>query len=312
MLKAINKIPAGTFLVPLIVSMILFTFWPNLFHIGGLTESLLTSSGTGFISAVLSFSTGTRINIKVLKRLLKHQGVLLLTKVMIALILSFAFLAVFGTDGFLGVSSIAFVGAMFSLNPAVQVSILDNYGYKEDSAIMGLSAAVTLPMLPLIVFMLFYSNASLTELDWMPIVSALLPFLIGITLGNLDPAIGKLFGPLVGALLPFLGWNLGQSMNLKDALSAGLPGLLLTLIFIVIMSSLYLVDRFILKKDGISALAMMTVAGISTVVAPTIAEVFPHLQAEVTAANSQILLASIITSIFTPLFIGYTQKNRQA
>lgn len=218
MLKAINKIPAGTFLVPLIVSMILFTFWPNLFHIGGLTESLLTSSGTGFISAVLSFSTGTRINIKVLKRLLKHQGVLLLTKVMIALILSFAFLAVFGTDGFLGVSSIAFVGAMFSLNPAVQVSILDNYGYKEDSAIMGLSAAVTLPILPLIVFMLFYSNASLTELNWMPIVSALLPFLIGITLGNLDPAIGKLFGPLVGALLPFFRLEFGSIDESKRCL----------------------------------------------------------------------------------------------
>ena len=311
MLKAINKIPAGTFLVPLVVSMILFTFWPKLFHIGGLTEALLTSSGTSFISAALSFSTGTRINMNVLKRLLKHQGMLLLTKVIVASVMSVAFLLLFGTDGFWNISSLAFVGAMFSLNPAVQVSILENYGYKEDSVIMGLSAAVTLPMLPLIVFMLFYSNASLSELNWMPIVSALLPFFLGIALGNLDPALGQLFGPLVGGLLPFLGWDLGQSMNLKDAFSAGLPGLLLTLMFLIIMSSLYLVDRFILRKDGVSALAMMSVAGISIVVAPTIADVFPHLQAEVTAANSQILLASIITSIFMPFVIGYTQKKRQ-
>jgi len=40
MLNAIKKVPAGTFLVPMLVSAFLYTFWPNLFQIGGLTEHI--------------------------------------------------------------------------------------------------------------------------------------------------------------------------------------------------------------------------------------------------------------------------------
>lgn len=41
MLNAIKKVPAGTFLVPMLISAILYTFWPNLFQVGGLTEHIL-------------------------------------------------------------------------------------------------------------------------------------------------------------------------------------------------------------------------------------------------------------------------------
>ncbi|WP_373752085.1 2-keto-3-deoxygluconate permease, partial [Jeotgalibaca porci] len=46
-MKFINKVPAGIFIVPLVVSMILFTFFPNLFRIGGITESFLSANGSG-------------------------------------------------------------------------------------------------------------------------------------------------------------------------------------------------------------------------------------------------------------------------
>ncbi|MBA5728337.1 2-keto-3-deoxygluconate permease [Aerococcaceae bacterium INB8] len=38
MLKSINKIPSGTFLVPMILSAFIYTFWQELFHVGCLTE----------------------------------------------------------------------------------------------------------------------------------------------------------------------------------------------------------------------------------------------------------------------------------
>lgn len=99
MLKIINKVPAGTFLVPLIVSMVLYTFWPDLFKVGGFTEAMFSSTGVNIISGLLAFATGSRINIQILKRLLKHQGALLLVKIVFATILSFAFLALFGHQG---------------------------------------------------------------------------------------------------------------------------------------------------------------------------------------------------------------------
>lgn len=309
MLRQMNKISAGTFLLPLIASMVMYTFWPNLFKIGGFTEAIFSHSGVSFISGMLAFATGSRINIQSLKKLLKHQGALLLVKVLLAIVFSTAFLYFFGNEGIWGISGVAFVVIMFSINPALQLSILENYGYEEDAIIMGLSTAVTLPMLPMIFYSLFFSAGDLGGINWTPILSALIPLIVGFVFGNLDPDIGKLYSPIVAALLPFLGWNLGQTMNLIDALSAGMSGLLLTVLFLSLMSLLYLADTKLLKSDGISGLAMMSVAGVSTIAAPAIAEAFPQVSADVLEANSQILFASIITSILIPMIIGRKYKN---
>lgn len=56
MLKLSSKVSAGTFLVPLIVSMVLYTFWPDLFKVGGFTEALFSSSGVNIISGLLAFT----------------------------------------------------------------------------------------------------------------------------------------------------------------------------------------------------------------------------------------------------------------
>lgn len=310
MLKLINRIPAGTFLVPMLLSMIVTTLWPGLFNIGGLTEGLLSGSGTAFISGILAFAVGTRIELSTIGSLLKHQGSLLLLKIIIATVLSVAYLYVFGNDGVLGIPAISLMAVLFSVNPAVQVSILENYGYKEDAVVMGLSTAVTLPMLPLIVYSV-YASGGLAGVDWVAIFSVLFPMLLGLLFGNIDPDIRKLYGPTVGIMLPFLGWNLGQAMNIAEALQAGVSGLLLTILYVVIMSSLYLADRYLLKFEGISGLAMMSVAGVSTIVPAVLAESFPELAQYTTTANSQILLAAVITSILTPIITGRLYRSQK-
>lgn len=45
MLNAIKKVPAGTFLVPMLTSAFIYTFWPNLFQVGGLTEHIFGGQG---------------------------------------------------------------------------------------------------------------------------------------------------------------------------------------------------------------------------------------------------------------------------
>lgn len=73
MLKSINKIPAGTFLVPMILSAFIYTFWPDLFHVGGLTEGLLSGSGMPFITGALSFFSGTGMKLGALKKVVKNH-----------------------------------------------------------------------------------------------------------------------------------------------------------------------------------------------------------------------------------------------
>lgn len=75
------------------------------------------------------------------------------------------------------------------------------------------------------------------------------------------------------------------------------------------MSLLYFADTKWLKADGVSGLAMMSVAGVSTIAPPAIAEIFPEVADYVLVANSQILFASIITSIIIPIVIGRKYKH---
>lgn len=49
MLKLISKVSAGTFLVRLIIRIVLDTFWPNLFKLGGFIEALFSSPGVNHI-----------------------------------------------------------------------------------------------------------------------------------------------------------------------------------------------------------------------------------------------------------------------
>ena len=58
MLNAIKKVPAGIFLVPMLISAILDTFWPNLFQVGGLTEHIFGGSETNGIVGAIVFLLG--------------------------------------------------------------------------------------------------------------------------------------------------------------------------------------------------------------------------------------------------------------
>ena len=115
MLNAIKKIPAGTFLVPLILSMVTYTIWPELFLIGGMTQSLFSGQELGFLTALVTFLSGTLIDLKQLGKLIKRQGVLFLAKAVISLALSWLYFTLFGAAGIFGISSVAFVSTITSV-----------------------------------------------------------------------------------------------------------------------------------------------------------------------------------------------------
>ena len=302
MLEKLNRIPAGTFLVPMILSMITYTFFPNLFMIGGLTQQLFSGQGVGFLAAVLTFFSGTLIDLKQVKKLLKRQGALFLFKTVFSLILAWGYIALFGPEGILGISGLAFASAITSVNTAIYLMTAKSYGTKLDTGAYGLFGILALPVLPTILYSFIYSGGG--GIDWTPVVSILIPFIVGLALGNIDPNFTELFGPGVSALLPLLGWNLGQGVNLIEAVRAGLPGLLLTGFFVVTMSSLVVMDKHVLGHDGLYGMSMITVAGLSSSSPAIIAATFPQMTSYVASATTQVLLASVLTSVIMPILIA--------
>lgn len=309
MVKFLRKLPAGLFLVPLVLSMIVYTIAPDLMMTGGMVQSLFSGEGIGFMVAALTFYSGTLLNIQRLVRVLKRHGVILLVKAIISVIISFAYIYFFGQEGVLGISAVAFVVAICSTNPAIYMSIVESYGDDDDPTAFGLAGMFSIPLFPIFVFSLVVGTAG-GGMDWTPLITTLIPLIIGIVLGNIDQEFGKVFSPGIGAILPLLGWNLGQGMNLVVALKAGGPGLILTVVFILLNAYLYFLDYNILDNNGVVGLALISVAGVSVSTPAVLGGLYPELVGTfVVDATSQLMLVCVITSILAPI-ISQRQYRR--
>lgn len=308
MLEKIRRIPAGTFLVPMILSMITYTIWPNLFMIGGLTEALFSGQGVGFLAAILTFFSGTLIDVKQLGKLIKRQGALFAYKAIFGLLLSWGYIALFGQEGIFGVSGLAFVSTITSANTAIYLLTAKSYGSRLDTGAYGLYGILALPVLPIIFYSFLYSGGG-SGIDWTPVFSILIPLVLGMILGNLDNDFTELFAPGISALLPFLGWNVGQGVDLIEAIRSGLPGLLLTVFFVLTMSTVVVLDRNILKNDGLYGMALITVAGLSTTSPAIVATTFPQVSQYVSGATTQVLLVAVLTSVLVPIVIARVARK---
>lgn len=309
MVKALRKLPAGLFLVPLILSMIVYTIAPDLMMTGGMVQSLFSGEGIGFMVAALTFYSGTNLNFKRLVRVLKRHGIILVVKAIISIIFSFAFIYFFGQEGIFGISAVAFVVAVCSTNPAIYISIVEAYGDEDDPTAFGLTGLFSIPLFPIFVYSVVAGSAG-GGMDWTPVITTLVPLFIGVILGNIDAEFGAVFSPGIGAILPLLGWNLGQGMDLVAAVKAGGPGLILTVVFILLNSYLYFLDYNILGNNGVVGLALISVAGVSVSTPAVLASLYPELVGVYAVdAMSQLLLVCVITSILAPI-ISQRQYKR--
>lgn len=297
MLKFMRKIPAGTLLIPMLIAALLNTFVPGLFNIGGLTEALFTPKGANYVVGLVSFCSATSIDIKKIASVLKKQGVLLLVKIIVCFVFGYGYISLFGQEGIMGVSAIAFIVAICSVNPSVYLAIVSDYGDEDDKVAFGLVGLVCIPAFP----MLVYSITNGGSVDWTPIISTIIPIILGMIIGNIDKDMAGLFSPGLPLLMPFLGWSVGSGINLVQAVQSGFSGIVITLFYyIVLLPPIYLTETKILKFDGMSTLGMSTIAGLSAAMPMMFVSNNPELFEIATQATSQITFGVVLTSIITP------------
>ncbi|MBG9982822.1 2-keto-3-deoxygluconate permease [Aerococcaceae bacterium DSM 111020] len=304
-----EKVPVGTFLIPMLISAVINTISPGFFReIGGVTNALFGGQGNTFIIGMLTFISGIGIDVNSLIKLFKRHGLILLTKFILVVVLSLLYINVFGMDGIFGISALAFVIAMIAVNPSLYISLVEDYGDEMDPAAFGLTALFSIPAFPMLIFGLGGSG----NVDWMPIISAIIPMIVGIILGNLDPDFRQLFDNGIALLIPVLGWNIGQSLNLIQGLQAGIFGVLLAVLYYIVNSPIVLLDKKILKNDGIAATSMLSISATSASFTIVLAQAFPELSRYVQEATAQIILAAIITIVLTPIIVTKMTEKQQS
>ncbi|MCY3030395.1 MULTISPECIES: 2-keto-3-deoxygluconate permease [Aerococcus] len=314
MLKQIAKIPAGTFLVPMIISMLLISFFPGMYDVFGGTTQAAFQNGTSAVIGFLVFAAGTTLDFKKIGPLLKRHLPMVVFKLVLSTLYILVFYWLFGVEGVLGINLLTFACVMYSLNPAVALAIHSEYGDRQFGAVYGIYGILGMSFTPLILLSLLTASGGGAGIDWDPIISIFIPLIVGALLGNIDPDFADFFSPLIGKLLPFLGWNLGVGMNLMDAVSSGLSGLLMAVLFMALMFPLILFDKYVTKvNDGVDGVAIWNVAGMSVANPAIIGAALPAVFAsQVTSATAIVMMVCIITSLASPALAQKLSKESES
>lgn len=295
-LRFMHKVPAGTLNVPMAATALVHTFWPQALQIGGATTAMF-ATGTTTLIGIMLFLAGSQFALTQVVPTLRRGAVLVLAKLMIAVVGSIVVLRLLQPDGFWGISVIALVTALAATNPGIYLSICTEHGDEIDQAAFGLLNLISVPAIAVLCMGLGAGGG----FDTMVLVQILVPFLAGMLVGNLDPEVMAFLKPGEAVLLPFLGFCFGSVIDLRLVVSAGLSGLVLTALYIVVnVPFLLLVDRLLLRRPGYAALGVATAAGISIAVPGIYATAHPAYAPYAQVAAAQIAMVVVVTSFLMP------------
>ena len=300
--RTIEKIPGGMMLVPLFLGALCHTFSPGAGkYFGSFTNGMIT--GTVPILAVWFFCMGASIKLSATGTVLRKSGTLVITKILVAWVVAAIASRILPEHGvevgfFAGLSTLALVAAMDMTNGGLYASIMQQYGTKEEAGAFVLMSLESGPLMTMVIL----GTAGIASFEPHVFVGAVLPFLIGFALGNLDPELREFFSKAVQTLIPFFAFALGNTIDLSVIAQTGVLGILLGVAVII-------ADKLIGGGDGTAGIAASSSAGAAVATPVLIAEMVPAFKPMAPAATSLVATSVIVTSILVPIITALYAKR---
>jgi 2-keto-3-deoxygluconate permease len=153
--------------------------------------------------------------------------------------------------------------------------------------------------------MLIFVGAGLAVIPWLTMVSVIAPIAVGAIIGNLDDDIRNFFGSHEPIIVPFMAFTLGQTINLKSVVTAGIPGVVLGITVVVVTGFVCIIADKLLGGSGIAGAAASSTAGNSAAVPQAVALADKSYIPVAEAATVQVAASVIVTAILTPLLTSW-------
>jgi 2-keto-3-deoxygluconate permease len=152
--------------------------------------------------------------------------------------------------------------------------------------------------------MAFMAGTGLANIPWITLWAVVVPILIGMLLGNLDDDIRAFLKPGVMLSIPFFAFPLGAGLSLNQLVEAGIPGIILGLLTLVITGGgSYFVYKFLVPKSLRKGNAAATPAAF--------AAVDPSFAAYAPIATAQVGASIVIAAILCPLLVDFLARRER-
>ncbi len=309
-LKTVKKIPGGLMVVPLLLGAIINTFLGGTIWkmFDGTFTTYLWKSGAMPILAVFIFCNATTINFKKAGVTIYKGVTITLVKVGMGIIIGLICGKLFGEAGFLGLSTLAIVGALANSNGGLYAALAGEYGDATDVGAVSILSINDGPFFTMVAL----GAAGVAKIPMSVLVGCIIPVIVGCILGNLDEDIRKFCEPGASMLIPFFAFPLGAGLNIMNLLKAGAPGILLGIGCTVITGLAgYLVYKLLKMDYPEVGGAIGTTAGNAAATPASVAAVDATLLAVSEAATAQITAAIIVTAICCPLLVSTLHKMEE-
>ena len=285
--------------VPLFVGMVINTFFPNLLKIGGFTQAL-TGVGYPTILGMYLFTVGTKIAVGTASKILLRGFGIMAAKVGTATVLALGVAHLFG-GSVIGLSTLAVMVAMSDTNGGMFLALMGVMGDKDDVGTYVVQSIETGPFLTMLIFV----GTGLAVIPWLTMLSVIAPILAGALLGNLDRDMKTFFGSHEPIIVPFMAFTLGQTINLKSVVTAGVPGVVLGLAVVIVTGCVCILADKLFGGTGIAGAAASSTAGNSAAVPQAVAIADPSYAPVAAAATVQVAASVIVTAILTPFLTAW-------
>ncbi|TZE81068.1 2-keto-3-deoxygluconate permease [Calorimonas adulescens] len=307
-MKYMKKIPGGMMVVPLLLGAVINTLFPEALNIGGFTTALFKQGAMPLIGLFV-LCMGSQINFKQAGIPLAKGVALTAVKFLIGAVIGWLVGRFMGPSGLFGLTPLAIIGAMTNSNGGLYAALAGEFGDASDVGAISVLSINDGPFLTMVAL----GATGLANIPFIAFVAVLVPIVVGMILGNLDEDWRKLLAKGQDLLIPFFAFPLGAGLDFRTIYTAGLPGVLLGLMTVVLtgLGGYYTIKYGFKERKGVGA-AIGTTAGNAVATPAAVAAADPSLAALAPVATAQVAASVIITAILCPLLTSYLDKREKA
>ena len=285
--KWLDKIPGGIIIVPLFLGCLINTFFPAALQIGSFTTGIV--NGTSALVGIFFVCMGAQLDLKCAPQAMKTGFTITIAKFAVSVAIGLV-AAHFFNDSMFGLSALAIIAAASNSNGALFGALTKTYGSEADQGAVAIISLNDGPFLTMVAM----GTAGLASIPYMMLVASVIPLLVGIILGNLDPKMRKCLSDGGEVTIMVLRFALGANMSLQQVARGG--------VFNIFFDKLT-------GGSGIAGAAISSVGGNAVATPAALAAVDSSLAATAAIATPQVAAAVVVTAILCPFMTNWISKH---